>query len=63
VTGDYVVAGWVKGTQNTNGFAQGTISVPDTLQAPHLQSSVPTSVPVDADIVAAYLYWGAVESS
>ena len=42
-------------------YAPGTISFPDTLQPK--QPGVPASVPVGADIVAAYLYWSTVESS
>jgi hypothetical protein len=61
VTGDYVVAGWVKGAPDFSGFAPGTISIPDTLQP--TQNGVPTTVPVGADIVAAYLYWETVEGN
>src|SRR5512140_2339290 len=56
VTGDYVVAGWVEGSPDGTGFAPGTISVPDTLQ-PDQTPIVKNTVPVGADIVAAYLYW------
>jgi hypothetical protein len=62
VTGDYVVAGWTKGA-SANGYAQGTISVPDTMQAMYVGPSVKTSVPVGADIVAAYLFWATVEGN
>jgi hypothetical protein len=61
LTGDYVVAGWVKGAPAGGGFAAGTISIPDTLQP--LQSGVPATVPRGADIVAAYLYWATVEGN
>jgi len=61
VTGDYVVAGWVKGAPDGSGFATGTISVPDGLQP--AQNGVPASVPKGADIVAAYLYWATVEGN
>src|SRR5260370_859573 len=61
VTGDYGVAGWVEGAPDKSGFAPGTISIPDTMQPP--QTGVPATVPVGADIVAAYLYWGTVEST
>src|SRR5258708_11264935 len=61
VTGDYVVAGWVKGAPDGSGFAPGTISVPDTRQP--LQNGVPATVPNGADIVAAYLYWATVEGN
>lgn len=63
VTGDYVTAGWVEGPPDGSGYAPGTISVPDTLQAPYLAPGVPTSVPPGADIVAAYLYWATVEGN
>ena len=65
VTGDYVVAGWVKGSPNVGGYAPGTISFPDTRQSGALIGSPagPTSVPKGADIVAAYLYWATVEAS
>src|SRR5882724_861544 len=61
VTGDYVVAGWVEGAPDGSGLAPGTISVPDLKQPS--QSGVPASVPVGADIVAAYLYWATVEGN
>src|ERR1700751_3157229 len=65
VTGDYLVGGWVKGTSDGK-LVTGTITIPDTLpnngkQPP--QAGVPSSVPVGADIVAAYLYWETVEST
>src|ERR1700758_419187 len=61
VTGDYVVAGWSAGAPDGSGYAPGTISIPDTLQPP--QAGVPATVPVGADIVAAYLYWATVEGN
>ena len=61
VTGDYVVAGWSAGAPDGSGYAPGTISVPDTLQP--AQNGVPATVPVGADIVAAYLYWATVEGT
>src|SRR5438874_13766465 len=61
VTGDYVVAGWVKGAPDGSGYAPGMISVPDTLQP--AQNGVPASVPKGASIVAAYLYWATVEGN
>src|SRR5215469_6455756 len=61
VTGDYVVAGWVKGAPDGSGFAPGTISIPDNLQP--AQNGVPAIVPRGADIVAAYLYWATVEGN
>ncbi len=60
VTGDYVVAGWSKGS-NANGYTSGTISIPDTLQP--AQAGVPSTVPVGANIIAAYLYWATVEGN
>src|SRR6185437_1489975 len=57
VTGDYVVGGvGLRGT-GVNGFALGTITIPDTLQPKA------TKVPAGADVLAAYLYWETVESS
>src|SRR6266566_5618840 len=56
VTGDYVVGGWGE-TSSANGFATGTISIPDPKQ-PNAGS-----LPAGADIVSAYLYWGTVEGS
>src|SRR5579864_1274876 len=66
VTGDYVVGGWVENTAlYANGFATGTISIPDTTQINALtgQPVGPTSIPTGADIVAAYLYWATVEGN
>jgi hypothetical protein len=57
VTGDYVAGGWVKGGTLDGPLEKGTITIPDPLQP---NSS---SVPVGADIVAAFLYWETVESS
>src|SRR5262245_8723009 len=62
VTGDYVVAGWVEQTPDGSGFATGTISVPDNLQAIKANQA-PQKVPAGADIVAAYLYWATVETN
>src|SRR5262245_52971631 len=65
VTGDYVVAGWVKGPSNGN-LATGTITIPDTIPnngKQPLQPGVSYQVPAGADIVAAYLYWETVEST
>jgi hypothetical protein len=62
VTGDYVVAGWLESSSDGT-YATGTISVPDPKQEPYLQPGIVTSVPVGADIVAAYLYWATVEGS
>lgn len=57
VTGDYVVGGVALRGAGVNGYATGTISIPDA-------NSVPaTGVPPGADIVAAYLYWQTVESA
>lgn len=63
VTGDYVTGGWVEGPPDYSGYAPGTISIPDTLQAQYLAPGVPTTVPAGADIVAAYLYWATVEGN
>src|SRR5262249_12975860 len=63
VTGDYVVGGWVE-SSSSNGWANGTISIPDCRQYTNMGQLCPASVvPVGADIVAAYLYWGTVEGS
>src|SRR5215470_12843682 len=64
VTGDYTVAGWVKGASD-GFFATGTISLPDCTQAQALNQLCPQTspIPVGADIVAAYLYWETVESN
>jgi hypothetical protein len=63
VTGDYVVAGWVKGAPDGSPYAPGTISIPDTLQPDQTKNGVPATVPKGADIVAAFLYWATVESN
>src|SRR6516164_3404737 len=63
VTGDYVVGGWMKtGSTTINGtlMSTGTISIPDS-QA--YATNMAQQVPAGADIVAAYLYWEAVENS
>src|SRR5215469_1390271 len=52
VTGDYVVAGWSAGTPDGSGYSPGSVSIPDSLQP--AQAGVPATVPVGADIVAAY---------
>ncbi len=66
VTGDYVVGGWVEAS-SANGFATGTISIPDCTQATAtgMPCTMPPApiIPAGADIVAAYLYWGTVEGS
>jgi hypothetical protein len=60
VTGDYVVAGAQNmTTQFSNGFAVGTISIPDT--NPGIRGA--NTVPKGAQIVAALLYWQTVEKS
>jgi hypothetical protein len=67
VTGDYVVAGWVKKPiSNRPDYAKGTISIPDTVQTNAItvpQAGVRTQVPTGADVVAAFLYWTTVEKS
>ncbi|HEV2617536.1 MAG TPA: hypothetical protein VGU63_13105, partial [Candidatus Acidoferrales bacterium] len=63
VTGDYVVGGvGLRGTGQVDGFAHGTISIPDTMQA-QATGVLPKNVPAGADVLAAYLYWETVESS
>jgi hypothetical protein len=59
VTGDYVVAG-AQGINShlQNGFATGTISIPDTTN-PGITGA--NQVPPGAQIVAALLYWQTVE--
>src|SRR5712664_4045861 len=57
VTGDYIVGGVGLRGLGVNGFATGTINIPDTAQ-PN-----PSSVPAGADIVAAFLYWETVEKT
>jgi hypothetical protein len=62
VTGDYVVGGvGLRGT-GVNGFAKGTITIPDPVQASATGAPSP-GVPAGADIVAAYLYWESAEFS
>jgi hypothetical protein len=64
VTGDYIVGGWLKDAPDMAGFATGHISIPDGYQkAANDLNGVSSSVPVGADIVAAYLYWSTVESN
>jgi hypothetical protein len=65
VTGDYVVGGWVENPNLfANGFATGTISIPDCTQYQAMGQACPASVvPQGADIVAAYLYWATVEGN
>jgi hypothetical protein len=61
VTGDYVVgAVGLRGSGDSSGFARGTISIPDSVQAQ--ATGVPSpGVPVGAYTVAAFLYWETVE--
>jgi hypothetical protein len=67
VTGDYVVAGaYGLNKQAKNGFARGTINVPDKdpitgTMNPGITGT--TSVPAGADILAVLLYWQTVESA
>jgi hypothetical protein len=70
LTGDYVVGGvGLRGLGGANGFATGTISIPDCVQAQAMSAatvncaSLPAPVPAGADIVAAFLYWETVEST
>jgi hypothetical protein len=57
VTGDYVVGGVGLRGLGVNGFATGSITIPDPMQPNS------TSVPAGADIVAAFLYWETVEKA
>jgi len=62
VTGDYVVGGWTKGPSIAiNGMSNGTINIPDPIA--YGGANLEQKVPVGADIVAAFLYWGIVENS
>jgi hypothetical protein len=63
VTGDYVVGGWTKtpGSIAINGMSTGTIPIPDV--AAYASGLPLQQVPAGADIVAAFLYWQAVENS
>jgi hypothetical protein len=64
VTGDYVVGGvGLRGLGDGTGFATGTISIPDCVQAQAMTVPCPAPIPAGADIVAAFLYWETVESS
>jgi hypothetical protein len=66
VTGDYITAGWQEGPNDGKGFATGNIVIPDVVVSggkQPVQAGVNYSVPKGADIIAAYLYWGTVESS
>ena len=69
VTGDYVVAGAYGLGVNApavNGFATGTINVPDAdpvTGIPNPGITGTKSVPIGAEIVAALLYWQTVEKS
>ena len=60
VTGDYVVAGaYGMNVNMANGFAKGTIQIPDA--NPGITGA--KSVPPGAEILAALLYWQTVEKS
>ncbi len=59
VTGDYVVAGARLNEEESNGFATGTIKIPDA--NPGIRGA--KSVPAGAQVVAALLYWQTVERS
>src|SRR5215468_604007 len=64
VTGDYVVGGWAKTsstTINNTLMSTGTIPIPDP--AAYASGLPLQQVPAGADIVAAFLNWGAVENS
>ena len=59
VTGDYVVAGAQDMDVTANGYAVGTISLPD----PNPGITGAKSVPPGAEVVAALLYWQTVEKT
>jgi len=62
--GDYVVGGvGLRGAGDATGFANGTISIPDKVQAAALGVQSLPRVPDAANIVAAFLYWESVEKS
>jgi len=67
VTGDYVVGGVGLRGLGVNGYATGTITIPDGTYGNSIYKgmnySAGASVPAGADIVAAFLYWQTVESS
>ena len=59
VRGDYVVAGAYGMTSHlVNGFATGTINIPDTQNK---GITGPNQVPAGAEVIAAVLYWQTVE--
>jgi hypothetical protein len=59
VRGDYVVAGAYGMTSHLmNGFATGTINIPDTQNK---GITGPNQVPADGEVIAAVLYWQTVE--
>ena len=60
VTGDYVVAGWLK-TSSDGSFSSGTIKIPD--KQAYASTEPDQRVPVGADVVAAFLYWSSVETA
>jgi hypothetical protein len=63
VTGDYVVGGvGLRGT-GVNGWATGTINIPDSNAYAAGTLATDEQVPTGADVLAAYLYWQTVESS
>jgi hypothetical protein len=57
VTGDYVSAGVTLLGTGTGGMATGTINIPSSAAGGN------QGVPVGADIIEAFLYWGTVEST
>jgi ABC-type iron transport system FetAB permease component len=68
LTGDYVVAGaYGMTSQIKQGFATGTINVPDVKNpstgATNTGNTGATSVPAGAQVVAALLYWQTVEKN
>src|SRR5579863_6709111 len=62
LTGDYVVGGVGLRGHGVGGWATGTISIPDAIQARATGVASP-SVPPGAEVVAAFLYWQTIEAS
>jgi hypothetical protein len=62
VTGDYVVGGVGLRGLGVNGWATGTISIPDGVQST-ATGTPSSSVPPGAEVVAAFLYWQTIEKT
>ncbi len=56
VTGDHIVRSFVSNGTSGNGFVNGTITIPS-------RNTDPEGVPDGADVVAAFLYWQALETA